>query len=264
MVSGPEPDANLKTASSLIKKAADDGARLIQLPENFYLMGLEEQDKLKAAEPFGDGPVQDFLSDQAKRHKIWLIGGTAPIKAEQAGKISPASLVYNPDGELNCCYNKMHLFDVCADGNEETYQESSTFEAGTDIVVAKTALANIGMSVCYDLRFPELYREMLSENIQLISAPAAFTWTTGKQHWETLLKARAIENLCYVLAANQGGLHINGRKTFGHSMVLNPWGEILACVESGEGYAIADIDLEQQQLLRKQFPALNHRKITPK
>ena len=262
MVSTENVGSNLESAASLIRTAVDNRAELLVLPENFPLMGMHEQDKISIMEPYGEGPIQAFLSEQAHKHRIWLIGGTIPLRADAPDKIRAASLVFNPDGECVARYDKIHLFDVAVDSNrEETYNESSTIEGGKDLTVAKTPFGNIGLSVCYDLRFPELYRNLHQQNVNIITVPSAFTATTGKAHWETLLRARAVENLCYVIAPNQGGQHINNRETWGHSMVINPWGDVLAMVEYGEGVACADIDLEQLKILRNNFPVLEHRKL---
>ena len=262
MVSGDNVSKNLETAGRLIRQAATEQAELMLLPENFPLMGHDEHDKVDIQEPYGSGPIQTFLSKQAHEHGIWLIGGTIPLQARQPDRIRAACLLYNPDGECVARYDKMHLFDVSVNGeSDETYNESGTIEAGEQITVAKTPIANIGMSVCYDLRFPELYRDMHKHNVNLITVPSAFTATTGKVHWEPLLRARAVENLSYVIASNQGGIHVNGRKTWGHSMIINPWGDILAWVGEGEGVACADIDLDQLMQLRERFPALKHRKL---
>lgn len=259
MVSTDNVETNLSSAASLIRQAASDRAELLVLPENFPLMGHHEQDKIAIREPYGNGPIQTFLGEQAKSHKIWLMGGTIPLTADAPNKIRAACLLYNPQGECVARYDKIHLFDVSVNGGDETYNESSTIEAGSGITVAKTPFGNIGMSVCYDLRFPELYRNMHAQDVNIITVPSAFTATTGKAHWETLLRARAVENLCYVIAPNQGGRHINNRETWGHSMVINPWGDILAVVEQGDGIACADIDLEQLKTLRNNFPTLKHR-----
>ncbi|MCG8378668.1 MAG: carbon-nitrogen hydrolase family protein, partial [Proteobacteria bacterium] len=196
------------------------------------------------------------------KHRIWLLGGTIPIQSNSPDKVFAASLLYNPDGKCIAHYNKIHLFDVLVnEATDESYMESNTFEAGDRPVVVKTDFANVGLSICYDLRFPELYRKMHNSNVQIITAPSAFTATTGEAHWEFLIRARAIENMCYVIAPNQGGTHANERQTWGHSMIVDPWGNILAQLESGPGIAITEIDLEQQARLRNSFPALQHIKI---
>lgn len=261
MVSTDNRDENLAVAADLIAQAAGDNAELLLLPENFSFMGQKEHDKVGILENPDSGPVQDFLHRQSKQHGIWLIGGTVPLAASVPDKIRAASLLYNPDGECVARYDKIHLFDVQIEsGGDDTYNESGTIEAGDGIVVAITPVGNIGLSVCYDLRFPELYRSMHGKDVNILAVPSAFTATTGKAHWEVLLRARAIENLCYVLASNQGGEHVNKRRTWGHSMIINPWGEVLAGVESNTGFACADIDLQQLEKLRGSFPALKHRK----
>ncbi len=260
MISTTGVDSNLQSASELITQAVEQGAKFLLLPENFPLMGDEEYDKVAILEPFGQGPIQDFLSEQSQKHGIWLMGGTIPLQASVVDKVRAACLLYDPQGNCTFRYDKIHLFDVTVDEDSgESYQESNTMEAGNEIVVAETPLGNIGMSVCYDLRFPELYRAMQKSDVNIITVPSAFTATTGQAHWESLLRARAIENLCYVIASNQGGKHINDRETWGHSMIIDPWGNILDCVEKGSGFAIAEIDLEKQKTLRRNFPCLDHK-----
>ena len=262
MISTADVDQNLASASELITKAVNQGAYFLLLPENFPLMGHEEHDKVAILEPFGQGPIQDFLSEQSRKHGVWLMGGTIPLQASVADKIRAACMLYDPEGNFAFRYDKMHLFDVMVDEDAgESYQESNTLEAGNEIVVAETPFGNIGMSVCYDLRFPELYRAMLKNDVNIITVPSAFTATTGVAHWKSLLRARAIENLCYVIASNQGGRHINDRETWGHSMIIDPWGEILDCIAKGPGFAIADIDLDKQKTLRRNFPCLEHRQL---
>ena len=262
MVSTEKLEENLASAADFIRQAVNEGAEFCLLPENFPLMGMQERDKLAIREDRTRGPIQTFLEDQARSHHVWILGGTIPLVANSADHIRSACLLFDPDGNQVARYDKMHLFDVCVDADtEEVYNESGTIEAGDAIVVAKTPFANIGMSVCYDLRFPEMYRNMQSQAVNMITVPSAFTYRTGQAHWETLLRARAIENLCYVLAPNQGGKHINDRQTWGHSMIVDPWGEILVCIESGPGVACAEIDLNSLQRLRQEFPALEHRKM---
>lgn len=262
MVSSDQLNENLEQASGLIQEVADQNAKFVSLPENFPLMGKCDEDRLSLAETFGSGEIQSFLSTQASKNKIWLLGGTIPIQSPIPDKVFAASLLFSPEGQCIAHYNKIHLFDVIAnESSAESYKESATFEAGHDIVVANTDLGNIGLSVCYDLRFPELYRYMHHHNVQIITAPSAFTATTGEVHWELLLRTRAVENLSYVIASNQGGTHANGRDTWGHSMIVDPWGKVLDCVESGSGYAIAEIDLGKQTHIRKLFPTLQHRKL---
>jgi deaminated glutathione amidase len=262
MVSTDIVNENLELAQKLITDAVCRQAKLVTLPENFPLMGIEDSERLAIKEPFGTGPIQSFLSEQARQHRIWLLGGTLPLESENPDKVFAANLLYNPDGECIAHYDKIHLFDVLLDeSSNESYKESDAFEAGKKIVVAATEIGNIGLSVCYDLRFPEMYRKMHDDNVQIITAPSAFTATTGEAHWESLLKTRAVENLCYVIASNQGGTHANERETWGHSMIVDPWGSILASIDKGAGVAVAEINLEKQSKLRNTFPALKHRKF---
>ncbi|MBL1141252.1 MAG: carbon-nitrogen hydrolase family protein [Proteobacteria bacterium] len=262
MVSTDTVAENLELAGKLISEAVSKQAKLVTLPENFPLMGKEDSERLAIQEAFSAGPIQSFLSDQAKQHQIYLLGGTIPLQSDKPEKVFPASLLYDPKGDCIAHYNKIHLFDVLVDEeSDESYRESDNFEPGEEIVVAKTEIGNIGLSVCYDLRFPELYRKMHKDDVQIITVPSAFTAKTGEAHWESLLKTRAVENLCYIIASNQGGTHINERETWGHSMIVDPWGTVLASVDKGAGIAIAAIDLEKQTRLRKMFPALTHMKI---
>lgn len=262
MVSSAKVSENLEMAGKLICDAVEKRSEFVTLPENFPFMGGNERDKLKIVEQPGTGVIQDFLAGQARRHHIWLLGGTIPLVATDPNRLRAASLLYTPAGQCAARYDKIHLFDVLVNAaKDEYYKESATIEAGDDLTVADTAIGKIGVSICYDLRFPELYRDMLSHEVQIIAIPSAFTATTGEVHWEALLKARAVENLSYVVASNQGGVHVDNRATWGHSMIIDPWGNILDCVISGAGMAIADIDLQQQEVLRKNFPVLEHRKL---
>lgn len=261
-VSTDRVSENLSIAEQLITEAVAKHCGLVTLPENFSFIGKEAVDRLAVSEPLGDGPMQTFLAAQSKKHGIWLLGGSVPIRSGRPDRIFAASLLFNPVGECIARYDKIHLFDVLVDdARGEAYQESNTFEPGTEMVVVKTDIGNIGLSVCYDLRFPELYRAMHKDDVQIITTPSAFTATTGEVHWEALLTTRAVENLCYVIASNQGGTHADGRQTWGHSMIVDPWGKVLDRVSTGPGIAIAEIDLEQQSKLRKTFPALEHRKL---
>ena len=260
MVSTADVDANLRTASELLEESAARGAKLAVLPENWSLMGNNERDKLVYQEDFGSGPLQEFLSGKARSLGLWLLGGSIPLSTGDPDHVYNSCLLFDPDGRCTARYDKIHLFDVSvARDGSETYRESDTFAPGSDITVANTPFGNIGMTICYDLRFPELYRRMLSRDITIIAIPSAFTQTTGKQHWEILLRARAVENLCYVIAAAQGGKHNEKRATWGHSMIVGPWGDILASMETGPGVVCADLDLLYQQETRKSFPALEHR-----
>jgi len=260
MASGPNVSANLTEAARLIDNAATAGAGLIVLPENFALMPMREADRLQIAETEGQGPIQGFLAQQARLHGIWLVGGTIPLRAEQPNKVRAASLLLNDKGELVARYDKMHLFDVALE-NGERYNESRTFEPGDKPVVADTPLGRLGLAVCYDLRFPELFRRMLDDGAEIFTLPSAFTAVTGKAHWEVLVRARAIENLAYVVAAAQGGYHVNGRETFGDSLIVNPWGEVLDRLARGSGVVIAELDRKRLQQVRDSLPSIHHRRI---
>ncbi|MDA8384288.1 MAG: carbon-nitrogen hydrolase family protein [Betaproteobacteria bacterium] len=257
MASGPNVAANLSEAERLIAMAADSGARLVALPENFAIMGLKDTDKVAVREGEGRGPIQHFLSDQARRHKIWVIGGSVPLEASHPGKVRNSCLVYDEKGKLAARYDKIHLFGL--DLGNEHFREETTIEPGDRIVVVKTPFGRLGLSICYDLRFPELYRAM--REVDLIVVPAAFTETTGKAHWETLVRARAIENLAYVLAPAQGGYHLSGRETHGDSMIVDPWGVVLDRLPRGSGVVLAGINPAYQASLRGSLPALKHRTI---
>ncbi|MDN4017015.1 carbon-nitrogen hydrolase family protein [Zwartia panacis] len=257
MVSAASVAQNLKTASILIERAASQGARLVVLPEYFCLMGRLETDKLSVAETKGTGPIQDFLSEAAIRHHIYLSAGSIPLISPDQGRVFNTQLVYTPNGEQIARYDKIHLFNF-ARGNE-SYDESRAILAGQKIVRLETPEITLGLSICYDLRFPELYRAM--GQVDLILVPSAFTYTTGQAHWEILLRARAIENQCYVLAPAQGGHHENGRRTWGHSMLIDPWGDILEVLPEHEGIVSGTIEPGRLQEVRQSLPALSHRKI---
>ncbi len=260
LVSGIDVDGNLQASRRLIKQAASQGAELVVLPENFASMEKVDNDKLDIMESLGKGKIQSFLSDISREFSIWIVAGTIPTKSRVDEKVYASSLLYDSLGNCVAVYNKIYLFDVQIPGTTEKYLESEFTLAGTEIITHDTPLGKIGLSVCYDIRFPELYRKLLESGVALIAVPSAFTKRTGNAHWKLLLRARAVENSCFVLAANQGGLHENGRETFGHSMIIDPWGEVLAQVKTGEGYAIAEIDLEHQKKIRENFPAISHRK----
>ncbi|HEY3326601.1 MAG TPA: carbon-nitrogen hydrolase family protein [Novimethylophilus sp.] len=258
MASGPHVSANLSEAERLIEIAAAQGAKLIALPENFAIMGLKDTDKVKVREKEGSGQIQRFLAKMAKKHQVWLIGGSVPMETDSPKKVRTACLAFDPTGKLAGRYDKIHLFNL--DLGNEHYHEDDTIEAGDKVVVLDTPLGRIGLSICYDLRFPELYRAM--GKVDLIVIPSAFTDTTGKAHWETLVRARAIENLCYVLAPAQGGYHLSGRETHGNSMIVDPWGVVLDRLPRGSGVVIAGINPAYQASLRKSLPALKHRTLT--
>jgi nitrilase len=261
MASSPNVGGNLIEAGRLIDKAAAQGARLVVLPENFAIMGKTETGKLEVAEDDGKGPIQDFLARTAERHKLWLVGGTIPIRGSDPGKARAACLVYDDKGRRVGRYDKIHLFDVCVPGTEETYKESNTVEAGEDALVLDTPFGRLGLTVCYDIRFPELYRQMASVGMDILAVPSAFTARTGAAHWEVLVRARSVENLCYTIAANQGGFHLNGRETYGHSMIVDPWGLVLNKLPQGAGVVTAEFDRDRLEKVRAAFPALEHTKL---
>ncbi|MDR2219241.1 MAG: carbon-nitrogen hydrolase family protein [Methylobacillus sp.] len=257
MASGPNVSANLSEAERLIELAVIQGAKLVCLPEYFAIMGMKDTDKIAAREKEGHGPIQRFLARMARKHQIWVIGGSVPMEASVPDKVRNSCLVYDPTGKLAARYDKIHLFGLNL--GAERYHEETTIEPGDQVVTLNTPLGKIGLSICYDLRFPELYRAM--GDVDLIVVPAAFTDTTGKAHWETLIRARAIENLCYVLAPAQGGYHISGRETHGNSMIVDPWGVILDRLPRGSGVVIAGYNPAYQASLRKSLPALKHRTL---
>ncbi len=249
MVSGPELGPNLEAAARLLAAAAAAGARLAALPENFYCIGRTERDKVALREPDGSGPVQDFLSKSAKDHGIWIVGGTAPIICDDETRISSACLVYDDSGVRRARYDKMHLFRFA--NESESYDESRTLRAGRQPVALDSPFGRLALSICYDVRFPELYRGLGEFDVMFV--PSAFTVPTGAAHWETLLRARAIENKAYLVAPAQGGTHPGGRRTWGHSMIVDPWGDILAERPEGEGVVLADIDLGRVQEIRRRL-----------
>lgn len=261
MASGPNVRANLFEAEKLIYQASKLGAKLIVLPENFAIMGLKETDKVGVRERDGSGPIQDFLASHAKRHKVWLVGGTIPLEADDPGKVRAACLVYNERGQRVARYDKIHMFDVQVVGSDERYTESETIEPGGEIKVVATPFGRLGLAICYDLRFPELFRAMLDQDLEMIAVPSAFTAITGRAHWETLVRTRAIENLAYVFAAAQGGYHINGRETHGDAMIVDPWGTVLDRLPRGSGVVCAEVDVERVRSTRRNFPAVEHRRF---
>ncbi len=261
MASGPNVKANLEEAERLIKTAVQQDAELVVLPENFAIMGMTEVDKVAIAETAGEGAIQQFLSQQASKHNVWIVGGTMPIESGVTGKVYSASLLYNDSGDMVARYDKIHLFDVVLEDSNESYNESETIESGDDVVVVDTPFGKLGMAVCYDLRFPELFRAMADVGMEICVLPSAFTSLTGRAHWESLLRARAIENLCYLIAPDQGGYHKNGRETYGDSMIIDPWGVVLNRLPHGTGVVVSDIDLEKLRKTRKNFPALQHKRL---
>jgi len=258
MASGPNVEGNLNEARRHIAKAVEQGAKLVVLPEFFAIMGMEAQDTVKAREQAGQGNIQQFLSETARKHKIWLVGGSIPLAGNSPDKVRNSCLVFDETGAQVSRYDKIHLFNLTL-GNE-SYNEAQTIEAGDKVVVVDSPFGRIGLAVCYDLRFPELFRAM--KDVNIIVLPSAFTATTGKVHWEPLIRARAIENLSYVVAAAQGGYHVNGRETHGHSMIVDPWGRILDELQRGSGVVVADINPSYQASLRKSLPALTHRTLS--
>ncbi|MCA8271898.1 carbon-nitrogen hydrolase family protein [Burkholderia sp. AU30280] len=258
MVSTPDVARNLAEARRLIAEAAGEGAQLVLLPEYFCFMGHRDTDKLALAEPYRDGPIQRFLADAARRHGIWVIGGTLPLKAPEPDRVLNTTLVFDPSGNEAARYDKIHLFNF--EKGDESFDEARTIRAGDTVVSFDAPFGRVGLSVCYDLRFPELYRRM--GDCALIVVPSAFTYTTGRAHWETLLRARAVENQCYVLAAAQGGKHENGRRTWGHSMLIDPWGEIVAVRDVGASVVLGAIDPQRIADVRQSLPAWRHRVLT--
>ncbi len=261
MVSTPDVARNLEAANALVARAAAEGAELVVLPEYFCLMGRNDRDKLGVAEHPGSGPIQQMLAQAAKAHGVWLVGGTLPMAIEgNAERVTNTNLVYSPRGELAARYDKMHLFRY--DNGTEQYDEGRVLAAGAEPVAFDAAGVRVGLSICYDLRFPELYRALMQPPCDLLSVPSAFTYPTGAAHWEMLLRARAVENQCYVIAAAQGGTHENGRRTYGHSLIVDPWGEIVAIRrEEGEGVVVAELDAARMASVRMQLPALAHRRV---
>ncbi|MCY4182228.1 MAG: carbon-nitrogen hydrolase family protein [Gammaproteobacteria bacterium] len=273
MVSGPDVGENLAVAAELIAEAASRGAGLVLLPEVFAALEGEPMRSHGEREGAADGPIQSFLSGQARRHGIVLVGGTAPLSSRPGtaeadaghligdGRVRAASLVYDAAGELLARYDKIHLFDVVVEDRQARYSESLSYEAGSEVVCVETAAGRLGLSVCYDLRFPELYRQLFRLGAEIITVPAAFTAVTGAAHWESLLRARAIENQCYLIAAAQGGRHGPDRETWGHSMIIDPWGGILAELGKGPGVATAEFDLQHLRAIRRRMPVADHLRL---
>ena len=259
--SGPEVAANLAIAGSLLREARETGAEVALLPENFNFMGGRDLDKRGIAETFGAGPTQDFLARTAAGLGLWIIAGTQPLKsAADEGKVTNSCLVYDAAGRNVARYDKIHLFDVdVPEKPSETYRESAHVAPGREVVLIGTPAGRVGLSVCYDMRFPELYRRLSAAGAEILVVPAAFTVPTGRAHWETLLRARAVENLCYVVAAAQTGLHANGRETYGDSLIIDYWGRVLTRLPRGSGVIRADIGRAARAATRAGFPSLSHR-----
>ena len=259
MSSGTDVTENLAAAARLLSDAAGDGASLAVLPENFAYMSADESGRLGVAESPGDGPIQSFLAEQARTHGMWIVGGTTPIAGVEDERAYAASLLYDPDGRCRARYDKIHLFDVGVPGADESYRESATAIPGARPVSFAAPFGRIGMGVCYDVRFPALFDRLGNLGMDILSLPAAFTVPTGEAHWHVLLRARAIESLCYVIAAAQCGEHAGGRRTYGHSMIVGPWGDVLAERPESAGIVTADLDMMRLEDLRGRFPALEHR-----
>ncbi len=261
MTSGHLLADNLAAAGALLREAKDAGAEIACLPENFCFIGLKDADKLRVAEADGEGAVQNFLKAAARELKMWILGGTIVLRGDSATRVANSSLLIDADGKRVARYDKIHLFDVTIPGRNEQYLESRHVTPGGAAVVADTPVGRLGMSVCYDMRFPELYRELVSQGAEWLAMPAAFTVPTGRAHWETLLRARAIENLCYVVAPAQWGTHSSGRETYGDTIIIDYWGQVLSRLAKGTGVITADIDLAQLNESRQRFPALENRRL---
>jgi predicted amidohydrolase len=252
---------NLAAAGDLLREAKDLGCDIACLPENFSFIGLRDADKLEVAEPDREGPVQSFFSDTARKLKMWILGGTIVIRGDTERRVANASLLIDDAGKRVARYDKIHLFDVAIPGRDEQYRESTHVTPGRELVIADTPVGKLGLSVCYDMRFPELYRELVSKGAEWLAMPAAFTVPTGRAHWETLLRARAIENLCYVVAPAQTGTHTSGRETYGDSLIVDYWGQVLSRLVKGTGVITAEIDLAKEAETRTRFPALDNRQL---
>jgi predicted amidohydrolase len=261
MTATPDLKHNLEMAAYFIAQAVKAKTSLIVLPENFPLLGSDESAKLAIKEPFGQGPIQDFLSQQARYHKVWIVGGTLPIQTENAERVHASCLVYDHEGQVKARYDKIHLFDVRVTPGLEEYKESNVIAPGNQVTVLDTPVGKLGLAICYDLRFPELFRALVNQGAEIIAVPAAFTVKTGKAHWEILARSRAIENLVYGVYAGQVGSHSSTRTTYGHSMIINPWGDILQQLTDQCGVISAEIDLNYLKELRQHLPALTHQTI---
>ncbi len=260
MVSGMEVKPNLHTAELLLAQAAHAGAQLVVLPENFACMGRQDAAQLPISETPGQGIIQDFLAQQAAKHQLWLVGGTLPLRTQTPDTVRSACLVFNAQGQQVARYDKIHLFDVQVAAGE-AYRESNIFAAGNQPVVLDTPWGKLGLAICYDVRFPELFRHLMQQGMDFFALPAAFTAVTGAAHWELLLRTRAVENLSFCIAANQGGIHANGRNTYGDSLICDAWGQVLQRLPQGSGLVCADLDFVQQRELRERFPCLQHTRL---
>ena len=261
MTTSADLGRNLVVAEALLRRARDGGARIAALPENFAFMGTAEGDKLAVAEDEGRGPIQDAVAGLARQLGLWIVAGTLPLRVADEPRVAAACLVFDADGRRVARYDKIHLFDVAIPGKDERYQESASVRPGQATVCVDTPAGRLGLAVCYDLRFPELFRRLLDDGAEWFCLPSAFTAPTGRAHWETLLRARAIENLCHVVAPAQSGFHENGRETHGDSMVVDGWGRVLARLPRGSGVVVADIDLVRQREVRQNFPSIQHRRL---
>src|ERR1700744_1649467 len=261
MPASPLVPENLAAAGVLLREAKEAGALIPFLPETFSFIGLKDGDKLQVAEADGDGAVQTFLRDTARQLNMWILGGTIVIRTNDSNRVANASLLIDAAGKRVARYDKIHLFDVTIPGRNEQYRESTHVLPGRQPVIADTPVGKLGLSVCYDMRFPELYRELVSQGAEWLAMPAAFTVPTGRAHWETLLRARAIENLCYVAAPAQAGMHTSGRETYGDSLIVDYWGQVLSRLLKGTGVITADFDLNAQAESRSRFPALDNRQL---
>lgn len=261
ITAGADVAANRAVVERRVAEAAAAGAGFVALPESWFQIGPDPAAGLALAEDEGGGPLQDFLAGLAARHGVWLLGGTLPIRGEEPDRVCAASLLYDACGRIGARYDKVHLYDVDVADAHGRYRESRSIEPGERIVVADTPIGRLGLTVCYDLRFPELFRAMSVAGAEVFVVPSAFTAVTGRAHWEILLRARAIENLAWVLAPAQWGAHPGGRETWGDSLVVEPWGEVVARLPAGEGIVVADLDLERGRRLRATFPCLDHRRL---
>ena len=262
MTSGADVGRNLDAARTLLRGARQQDASVAVLPENFAFMGRGEAAKLAIAEDPGSGPIQAFLADAARQHGLWVVGGTLPIKVPGEARVAAACLVFDAEGRQVARYDKIHLFDVDVPGKLESHRESKAVRPGSQPVVVDTPAGRLGLTVCYDIRFPELFRQLLAEGAEWFSLPSAFTVPTGRAHWELLLRTRAVENLCYLVAAAQSGIHENGRETYGDSMIVETWGRIVTRLPRGTGVITAELDLDRQRRLRQDFPAVDHRRLS--